>query len=59
VPAWDVEGTGQGALLVLVGLADVEHHDPGLGDGPLGLGGVDLADAGLRLAQEVTERCHA
>ena len=47
VAAGDVEGAGQGALVVLVGLPDVEHDGAGPADGGLGGGGVDLADLGL------------
>jgi hypothetical protein len=58
VAARDVDRTRQGALLVLVGLADVEDDHPAGIDTRLRLGGVDLGDLGLRLRQEITKRGH-
>ena len=48
---------GQGALVVLVGLADVEHDGAG-GDALGGAGGVDLADLGLGGRQQLPEAGH-
>jgi hypothetical protein len=54
-----VDGVGQGTLLVLIGLADVEHDGGRVGgQSGLGAGGVDLADRGLGGGQQVTEGGH-
>ena len=47
----------EGALLVLVGFAHVEHDVPG-GDVVGGGCGGDLEDLGSGGRQQVTERCH-
>ena len=46
VAAGDVQRAGQRALLVLVGLADVEQHGARTSPQLVGVGGVDLADLG-------------
>ena len=57
-PSRDVHGAGDGALLVLVGLAHVEG-DRTLGLAELiGLGRGDLADGGLRGVEEISEAGH-
>ena len=58
VAAGDVERAREGALVVLVGLADVEHHGARRPAGLVGRGGVDLADLGLRLGQQIAEARH-
>ena len=58
VAAGDVQRAGQRALVVLVGLADVEHLRTGV-DALGGTGGVDLGDLGLGGPQQVSERGHA
>ena len=50
VASRDMDGPRQGALLELVGLAHVEHHRARLLDVGSGVGGVDLAYAGLGIA---------
>ena len=57
VPARDVDGAGNRALLVLVGFTDVEHDRAG-SDVRRGTLGIDLADLGFRSGEQVTERCH-
>ena len=56
--AGDVQRAGDGALLVLVGLADVEHDGARLLAQLVGLGGVDLADLGLGGVQQLSEVRH-
>ena len=57
VAAGDVDGAGERALVVLVGLADVEHERAG-GDALGGAVGVDLGDLGLGGRQQISERGH-
>ena len=58
VATGDVHGAGQRALVVLVGLADVERERPG--SEALGrVGGADLGDLGLGGRQQIAERSHA
>jgi hypothetical protein len=57
VAAGDVDGARQGALLVLVGLAHVEHERT-LIDALSGAGGIDFGDLGLGGAEQVAERGH-
>ncbi len=54
----DVDGAGQGALLVLVGLSHVEHHGA-VADGIFGGAGVDLADADLGLVEQIAVAGHS
>ena len=54
----DVHRAGDGALLVLVGLADVEHDGAGWLAELVRLGGVDLADLGLGRLEQVAEVGH-
>src|SRR3546814_7373156 len=56
--AGDVHGAGDGALLVLLRLAHVEHDGAGLLADLVGLGGGDLADLGLGGVEELTEAGH-
>ncbi len=58
VAAGDMDGARHRTLFVLVRLTDVEHRGP-RGDGRLGLGGVDLTDAGLGGAEQIAEAGHA
>ena len=58
VAAGDVEGAGDGALLVLLRLPHVEQHGAGHLPGRIRRGGVDLADLGLGGRQELTEAGH-
>ena len=54
----DVQRARDGALLVLVGLADVEHDARRPATGRIGLGGVDLVDLGLGGGEQLTEGGH-
>ena len=54
----DVHGAGDGSLLVLVGLAHVEHDGAGLPAQLVGRGGVDLSDLGLGGGEQLTEARH-
>src|SRR5690606_498426 len=56
--AGDVERAGDGPLLVLLGLADVEDQRARLLAQGIGLVGLDLADLGLGGGQELTEVRH-
>ena len=53
-----MDGVGQRTLLVLVGLADVEHHRGPGGDLLFGLGRFDLSDGGLGCGQHLPEGGH-
>ena len=54
----DVHGSGQGALLVLVGLTDIEDHCGTGGDLLGGLGRLDLSNGRLGVGQHLPERGH-
>ena len=54
----DVHGAGQGALLVLVRLTDVEDHGIAAGDLLLGLGRLDLPNGRLGRGQHLPEGRH-
>src|ERR671918_1311212 len=54
----DVHSSGDGALLVLVGLPHVEHHRARPLPQLVGGGGVDLADLGLGGGEQLTEARH-
>ena len=56
--AGDVDGAGDGALLVLVGLADVEDDRPRSAAQLVGGGSVDLADLGLRGGEQLSKARH-
>ncbi len=56
--AGDVDRIRDSALLVLVGLTDVEHHRPGLPPHLIGALGPDLTDTSLGLLEELTEAGH-
>ena len=59
VATGDVHRAGDRALLVLVGLADVEHHGAGsIATAVVRRGGVDLADLGLGLREQIAEASH-
>ena len=54
-----VDGVGDGALLVLVGLPDVEEGDPAALQQGLRVGRLHLADGRLGLVQQISGCGHA